>query len=345
MLPLVDFNSFFSKGFSLPLGVLAAWFFLWGNPKAPAEERPTLAENITSEIHRIFDQNREAIVRVRATDSLGVRLGSGFFVDPAGTVFTHVGIVLNSKDVSVIHNGRTLAAHVLAADERSGIALLKTDCISPFVRLGDSEKVTSNTPVLAIGFPEDHDLCQSFGMVAGRDRHYRGQYFSTSHFRANMAVNRGQAGSPVLNIAGEVIGILVARASDGGSCHVLPIRAAEKIRQDLSRYGDLRPGWVGVEVEDVSEAVHGSTAKIAALSPLTPAAREGLQSGDIVLKIGNVPVSTSEDVLDAAYFLTAGEPAEVKVVRAGKPLTFSIKPMLHPGAAVAPLHAEAPAVP
>lgn len=343
MPPHAASNRILSFGRRILLPAVALVFLLAASRLVAGE--PTLGQSITTEIQRIFEENRKTVVRVRAKDSLGVRLGSGFFIDPSGTIYTHAGIVMNADDVTISHNGRSIPAQVVAADERSGIALLKTSCISPFVRVGDSDKVNMATPVIAIGFPEELEASPSFGIIAGRDRQHLGQYFSTSHLRANMTVHRGQGGSPVLNLDGEVIGILVARLNEAGSCHILPIRAAEKVRQDIARFGELRPGWVGVEVEDAPEAIQGSTAKIATLSPLAPADGQGLQTGDMVLAIGGHPVTTSEDVLDAAYFLTAGEPAEVQVSRNGKTMTVAVKPMIHPRSPAKDLHVEGPAAP
>jgi len=313
-------------------------------PRIRASE-PNLAENINCGIRRVFEDNQKAVVRVQASDALGVRLGSGFFIDPAGMIYTHAGVVLNAEDVTVNYNGNSLPARVLATDERSGIALLKTECISPFIRIGNSGNATIATPVIAIGFPEDRDSSASFGMIAGHDRQHMGQYFSTMHLRANMAVSRGEGGAPVLNLDGEVIGILVARINDSGSCHILPIRAAEKVRHDLARYGELRHGWVGVEVEDAPEPVNGSTAKITSLSPLANAAEQGLQPGDVVNCIGSTPVVSSEDVIDASYYLTAGEPADVKITRNGQQMSLRVTPKLHPLTPAKPLHAEAPQQP
>ncbi|MFM8829401.1 MAG: S1C family serine protease, partial [Spartobacteria bacterium] len=291
---------------------------------------PSLAENITCEIQRIFEQNRKAVVRVQASDSMGVRLGSGFFIDPTGLIYTHAGVVLNAGNVTVTFNGTSLPARVLTADERSGIALLQADCISPFIRIGDSRNTTVATPVLAIGFPEDRESSASLGMIAGHDRQHMGQYFSTTHIRANMPVSRGEGGAPVLNLNGEAIGIVVARINEGGSCHILPIRAAEKIRNDIARYGDLRHGWVGVEVEDAPEPVNGTTAKITALNPAANAADQGLQPGDMVNAIGTTPVASSEDVVDASYFLTAGEPANIQITRNGQSLNIQVTPKSPP---------------
>jgi S1-C subfamily serine protease len=113
----------------------------------------------------------------------------------------------------------------------------------------------------------------------------------------------------------------------------------------MARYGELRHGWVGVEVEDAPEPVNGTTAKITTLNPLANAAGQGLQAGDMVNAIGSTPVTTSEDVLDASYFLTAGEPANIQITRNGQLLNIAVTPKLHPRTPAIPLHVEGPAQP
>lgn len=287
----------------------------------------SMGERIGGEMKRIFQECQPAVVRVRASDNGCLRSGSGFFIDSAGTVYTHAGVVCRSGEVFIEHNGKTYPAQVAVSDDRSGVAILKTACQSPFIRVGDSESLATATPVIAIGFPMDREASPSLGMIAGRDRHEAGQYFSTSHLRANLPVSNGEAGAPVLNFNGEVIGILMARLRDASACHILPIRAAEKVRRDLARFGELRHAWVGVEVEDSETPTDGSTARVSGLSD---AASSVLQPGDVVLSIGGFPVRSSEDVLDAAFYLTAGEQSAIRVVRSGRALDIIVNPQRHP---------------
>jgi serine protease Do len=232
-----------------------------------------------------------------------------------------------------------MEATVVAADDRSGVAVLKTDCVSPFLPIGDSSDIKKGTPVVSIGYPQEFDATASLGMIADREKHHRGRYFSTSHFRANLAVHCGQGGSPVLGFDGKVVGIVMSQIGGGASCFVLPIEAAEKVRRDTARFGELRPGWVGVEVEDTEAPIMGSTARIAKIVSADSGSRHGLREGDTLLRIGGRNVETCEDILDASFFLTAGDPTDIDVVRDGAPLTLTVKPMLHPAAIGGELHA------
>jgi S1-C subfamily serine protease len=320
----------FPRAASKYLAAALAAFAVLGGTVPSLRAGDSVEGDLAAQVRKVFEERRAAVVKVRAKDKLGIRFGSGFFADPTGMVYTHAAIVMNADEVTVLTGGRELPARLLVADERSGIAILKVDASTPSIPTGDSQKVVVATPLILIGYPEDLEASPSFGLVGGLDRKLLGQYFSTTHIRADIPVRRGQGGAPVLNLQGEAIGILVGRIDDGAACHVLPMRAVEKVRIDFARFGAVRPGWVGVEVEDVTEPVAGSTAKVGTLDPETPAAQSGLKPGDILLKVGGTPIGSSEDVIDASYFLTAGDTADIEIMRGTEKLSFPVRPTLHP---------------
>src|SRR5207244_12711161 len=86
----------------------------------------------------------------------------------------------------------------------------------------------------------------NFWMIAGFDMKYLRRFFSTIHLRVNVPTQRGEAGAPLLNMRGEVVGIIVSSLENNSSCYAVPIEAAEKIRNDFVRFGEARHGWVGV---------------------------------------------------------------------------------------------------
>src|SRR5947199_5426378 len=130
------------------------------------------------------------------------------------------------------------------------MAILKTDVATPALPIAKSEELVVATPVVTIGYPLDLPETPNFGMVAGFDRKFLGRYFSTTHLRVNVPTQRGEAGAPLLNMKGEVVGILVSSIDNGSACYALPIDAAEKIRSDFVRFGEVRHGWVGINVAE-----------------------------------------------------------------------------------------------
>ena len=137
------------------------------------------------------------------------------------------------------------------------------------------------TPVITIGYPLDFPKTPSFGMIAGFDRKYLGRYFSTRHLRVNLPTQRGEAGAPLLNLKGEVVGILVSSLENNSACYAVPIEAAEKIRSDFVRFGEARHGWIGVNnVSPASQQVEGSRAMVTQVADDGPAVHaRGLKKG------------------------------------------------------------------
>ncbi len=113
-------------------------------------------------------------------------------------------------------------------------------------------------------------------------------------------------------------------------------RLRKKIRQDYIRFGEVRYGWIGVgSVEDDAKEVDGSRASVTDIVSDTPAAKSGIQKGDVLLQVGNVHITSKEDILDASFFLTAGDETAVTVVRDGKKMTFNVRSVRNPSSTVA----------
>jgi serine protease Do len=186
------------------------------------------------------------------------------------------------------------------------------------------------TPVVSIGFPLDLPETPNFGMVAGFDRKYLGRYFSTTHMRLNLPSQRGEAGAPLLNMKGEVVGIVVSSLENNSACYAVPIEAAEKIRADFMRFGEARHGWVGINVSLARQPVEGSLAEMTHIMEDTPAARSGIKAGDILLQVGRKKVTQPEDVLDASFFITSGDVVPITVMRGNQKLTFNVPATMHP---------------
>ena len=280
---------------------------------------------ISREVKAIFERCGNAVVKIQAVDEHSELSGTGFFVDPTGTIYTSYSVGGEAENFTVQFEGKKYHATQLMADLRSGIAILKVDAATPFLPIGKSAELGLATPVVAIGYPLDLPVSPSFGMIAGFDRKYLGRYFSTTHLRVNLPTQRGEAGAPLLNFKGEVVGILVSSVDSGSACYALPIDAAEKIRRDYVRFGDARHGWIGIDVQEADTTVEGSNAEMTQIRENTPAAGSGLEPGDILLQVGNVAVHKPEDVIDASFFISAGDAVPITVLRGDQKMTFNVQ--------------------
>jgi S1-C subfamily serine protease len=296
--------------------------------------------SISREVKEVFDKSGKAVVKIRGTDQHGDLSGTGFFIDPAGTLYTAFSVGGDTENLTIEFEGKVYPARVMMSDLRSGVAILKADIATPALPLGKSEQMEVATPVMTIGFPLDLPETPSFGMVAGFDRKFLGRYFCTTHVRVNLPTQRGEAGAPLLNFKGEVIGILVAQIDNGSACYALPIDAAEKIRNDFIRFGEARHGWIGINVAPAEKPVEGSTAEMTEIMKDTPAFGSGVQTGDILLQVGKTKVRQPEDVIDASFFITAGDTVPITVLRGNEKLTFEIQADFHPQSHHAPLLAS-----
>jgi S1-C subfamily serine protease len=198
------------------------------------------------------------------------------------------------------------------------------------------------SPVIVIGYPMDLPAAPSLGLVAGFDQKFLGNYLPTTHIRANVPVQSGEQGAPMLNEKGEVVGILMCRFDYGAACLGLPIQAAEKVRADYLRFGRVSPGWIGVTAAPVDGDESRDMVKVTGLAEDAPAAHCGLEEGDVILKVGHTPVHRFADLRDASFFLTAEEKVPITVQRGEKELTVEVRAANPPGFHVGPDASENP---
>jgi serine protease Do len=286
--------------------------------------------SISAEVEKVFDGAKSAVVRIQAEDEHGKLAGTGFFIDPSGTLMTAYAVGGESTDIIVEYGAGRYPAERLVADPRSGIAILRVDTTTSWLPIGDSDALKMASPVVAVGYPMDLSATPTFGMIGGFDLKYANQFFSTTLIRANIAAQRGEAGAPLLDLNGEVVGVLICPIDNRTACYALPIKAAEKVRTDYVRFGQVRPGWVGVNVVESDEPVRQSNAVIQSFADGSPGAESGLQPGDVLLKIGTMSIHSPPDVVNASFFLTADEDVPIVVERDGKEITVTVTAAEHP---------------
>ena len=319
----------------MPRKTAFALIFCSGASLLFAQEQSATA--LSHQVKDIFERAAKAVVKIHGIDEHSEICGTGFFIDPTGTLYTAYTVGGEAGNFTIEFNGKKYPARRLLADIRSGTAVLKIEAPTPALPIGKSEELEVATPVVAVGYPLDLPETPNFGMVAGFDRKYLGRYFSTTHLRVNLPTQRGEAGAPLLNMKGEVVGIVVSSLESNSACYAVPIEAAEKIRGDFVRFGEARHGWVGINVSETSEPVEGSRAEMTQIMDDTPAAHSGIKPGDVLLQVGRKKVTHPEDVLDASFFITAGDIVPITVMRGDQKLTFNVRATLHPASKNVPM--------
>ncbi len=284
---------------------------------------------LSTAVQGVFERSARAVVKIEAEDDSGTLFGTGFFIDPNGTIYTNYSVGGESRDIVVSYGAERYPATRVAADARSGLAILKVDAQkTPFLPVGKASELEVGSVVMTIGYPLDLPVTPNVGCVGGFGISYGDRYFAVSHIRANVPAQRGEGGAPLLNMTGEVVGILESSINDGAGCFALPIDAAEKVHSDVVRFGEARPGWLGIRFEK-SDSDNGQIEVLGFVED-SPAVKSGIEPGDVILQVGDRKISSFEDVLDAAFYMTAGEEVPLTVSRGGATMNVKVTPSLSP---------------
>jgi serine protease Do len=259
--------------------------------------------------------------------------GSGFIVDPSGIIVTNRHVIDDALEIAVtLQNGSTLPARVIGTTSSIDIALLKIDADKPLpaVRWGDSDKVRIGDQVLAIGNPLGVGQTVTAGIVSALNRDILISPYD-DFIQTDAAINHGNSGGPLFDTRGEVIGINTAIFSpteSSGSIGIgfaIPARDVQFAIGRLRRFGELRPGWIGIRTQDVTpeiaEAIGLGGARgviVAGLEPNGPAATAGLAQGDVVLRLGGKVPKDNRALARMIAEAPTGQPTSLVVWRDGR---------------------------
>ncbi len=265
-------------------------------------------------------------------------LGSGFVIDPSGIIVTN-NHVIEGADVITVNftDGRSLQAELVGKDDKVDLAVLrvKSDQPLPFVKFGDSDKARVGDWVLAIGNPFGLGGSVSAGIVSARNRDINAGPYD-DFIQTDAAINRGNSGGPLFNMNGEVVGINTAIISpSGGSIGIgfsVPSQVAQPVVEQLMQYGETRRGWLGVQIQsvtdDMAEALGLAKAQGALVASVTekgPAASAGLKTGDVIVKFDGHEVADMRALPRLVAATEIGKTVDVEAVRDGKPKTYKVK--------------------
>jgi serine protease Do len=264
--------------------------------------------------------------------------GSGFVVDANGTIVTNNHVVKNAKTVSVtLDDGTQLPAKVIGHDSRTDIAVLKVDAHRqlPYIQLGNSANVKPGQWVVAMGNPFGLGGSVTAGIVSASGRDIgAGPY---DHFiQVDAPINQGNSGGPLFTQDGKVIGMNTAILSpSGGSIGIgfaIPSDMIKTVVAQLEKTGHVTRGYIGVEAQQVSDtmakAMHlsqNSGALIAGVKADAPAARAGLEPGDVITSVNGTAVTNPRDLAVDIAAVQPDDDAKLQVMHNGDTKTVTVK--------------------
>lgn len=263
-------------------------------------------------------------------------LGSGFIISSDGYVLTNNHVVADADEIIVRLSDRSeLQAKLIGTDPRTDVALLKVEGKNlPTVKLGDSEKLKVGEWVLAIGSPFGFDHSVTKGIVSAKGRTLPNDTY-VPFIQTDVAINPGNSGGPLFNMKGEVVGInsQIFTRSGGfmGLSFAIPIDVALDVSNQLKKDGKVSRGWLGVVIQEVNKDLAESFgldkpagALVAQVLENGPAAKGGLQVGDVILSMNGQPIVMSADLPHLVGSLKDGEKAKLEIIRNGKRQTLDV---------------------
>ena len=264
-------------------------------------------------------------------------LGSGFIVSADGTILTNAHVVDGADEVIVkLTDKREFKAKVLGADRTTDVAVLKIEAKDlPAVKIGKAADTRVGEWVLAIGSPFGFESSASAGIVSANSRSLPdGSY--VPFIQTDVAVNPGNSGGPLFNMAGEVIGInsQIYSRSGGyqGLSFAIPIDLAMRIEHQLVTTGKVQRGRLGVAIQEVNQSLADSFglkkpagALVSSVEKESPAAKAGLEPGDVILAINGKDIAASGELPAIVSGMAPGETANLQIWRSGNTRQIDVK--------------------
>lgn len=271
--------------------------------------------------------------------------GTGFIVDASGLILTNKHVVADEKAeyLVLLNDGRKYAAKILARDPAQDIAVVKIDEVGlPVVKLGDSDKAVIGQTVITIGNAlAEFSNTVSAGVISGLKRSLTasaglGQSAEQLEnvLQTDAAINPGNSGGPLINLAGEVIGINAAMVADAQNIgFALPINSAKRDLEQVKRSGRISYPYLGVRYRLIDEdlrrknnlaveygvlIIRGEAADDLAVASGSPADRAGLAEGDIILEIDGQKIDKDNSLAVAIQKRNVGDKIKLKILSKGK---------------------------
>ena len=265
-------------------------------------------------------------------------LGSGFLISADGYIVTNHHVVEGADTIAVSFDDKskkekTYQAKLIGSDKLTDLAILKIDETGlPFLKFGDSDAIQVGEWVLAIGNPFGLDHTVTSGIVSAKGRSIRSNPFD-SFLQTDASINPGNSGGPLLNMAGEVIGINAAIIANGqGIGFAIPSNMAKEIIETLRTDRKVSRGWIGVTIQTLDEngakalgLPEAKGALVGDVLPGNPAAEAGMKPGDVILSVNGETIGDSADLSRKVAAVKPGSNAQIEIWRNGSSKTLTVK--------------------
>ena len=259
-------------------------------------------------------------------------------IDPDGIVVTNNHVIADADEITVVFNdGSKLKAELIGKDAKTDLAVLKVKPDKPLksVKFGNSDRIRLGEWVVAIGNPFSLGGSVTAGIISARNRDINSGPYD-NYIQTDAAINRGNSGGPLFNLEGEVIGVNTAIISpSGGSIGIgfaVPANTAMAVIGQLREFKEVRRGWLGVRIQQVTDDIAESLgikpvrgALVAGVDDKGPAKPAGIEAGDVIVKFDGKDIKEMRDLPKIVGDTPVGKDVPVVVIRKGKEETKTVR--------------------
>lgn len=270
-------------------------------------------------------------------------LGSGVFVSKEGHIVTNYHVIKGAAQIKITtHELKTFDVEIIGADTQLDIAVLKVksgDKNFPPLSFADSEKARVGQIVFAVGNPFGLSSTVTQGIISATQRRFSDS--ANALIQTDTVINPGNSGGPLINIRGEIIGINVAIFRGEENVHAwqgvglaIPANDVKTALETILKIGKVEPGYFGIQINPTPVVVRSLQTTLGALVeiviPDSPAAKAGLQPGDVITQFGDAPFKSLDQLLSMIQNARPGQKISITLVRDGKLNTLSALIELQP---------------
>ncbi|OGK76725.1 MAG: hypothetical protein A2X52_04715 [Candidatus Rokubacteria bacterium GWC2_70_16] len=280
--------------------------------------------------------------------------GSGFVIRQDGYIVTNAHVVADAERIQVrLADGRRFDARLIGQDNRVDLALIKIEATGlPVAALGDSNRLRVGEFVLALGHPFGLEQTVSFGIVSRKGAPLQVAAPGFDFIQTDAAVNPGNSGGPLVNMAGEVVGVNSMAARNGSIGFAIPVNLVKGLLPQLAEKGKVEWGWLGVTIAEVDEdqaPKYGLTEPRGVLIRQVvagqPADQGGVKADDVVLAVDGTLLEGPRDLQRIISSTPVGRTVTLKVLRSGKEQELSVTVGAYQGPGVSRVPRRSPAPP
>jgi serine protease Do len=310
---------------------------LWREAATTAPPELTRFNNLLADL---ADHLKPALVHVRVrrggpvakddADSPGEprrSTGSGFLIDPTGMIVTNAHVVEQAEWIQVrLSDGRRFNGRIVGLDNRVDLALVKIDAADlPSLPLGDSNRLRVGEFVLALGHPFGLEQSVSFGIVSRKGAPLTVAAPGFDFIQTDAAINPGNSGGPLVNMAGQVIGVNSMAARNGSIGFAIPSNLVKLLVPQLASKGKVEWGWLGVSIAEVTDEDlsrlklrEARGVLVRGVMPGEPADQGGMRADDVLVAVDGTPLENPRDLQRVVSSTPVGKRVRVRLLREGR---------------------------